>query len=66
MKRKLRWCIWTHRCELIDYVEMFRGMVTHSSGYPRVVVKDALAKSSSALLLVHCHPSGSVQPSQMY
>ena len=49
---------------VIDYVEMFRGTVTQTSVYPREVVQDALRLNSSALLLVHCHPSGCVEPSR--
>ena len=43
---------------VIEYVEMFRGTVSQTSVYPREVVKDALARNSAALLLVHNHPSG--------
>ena len=43
---------------------MFRGTVTQTSVYPREVVKDALARNSSALLLVHNHPSCSPEPSR--
>lgn len=49
---------------VLDYVEMFRGTVTQTSVYPREVLKDALALNSSALLLVHCHPSGCAEPSR--
>lgn len=49
---------------VLDYVEMFRGTVSQTSVYPREVVKDALALNSSALLLVHNHPSGSPEPSR--
>ena len=49
---------------VLDYVEMFRGTVTQTSVYPREVAKDALARNSSALLLVHNHPSGSPEPSR--
>jgi len=31
--------------------------------YPRGVVKDALARNSAALLLLHGHPSGLAEPS---
>lgn len=51
------------QCRVLDYVEMFRGTVAQSSVYPREVVKDALARNSTALLLVHGHPSGSAKPS---
>ena len=39
-------------------------MLFPSSVYPREVVKDALSRNSSALLLVHNHPSGSTEPSR--
>lgn len=43
---------------------MFRGTVTQTSVYPREIVKGALARNSAALLLVHCHPSGNLVPSE--
>jgi len=49
---------------VIDYVEMFRGTVSQTSVYPREVVRDAMARNSSALLLVHNHPSGTPEPSR--
>ena len=49
---------------VIDYVEMFRGTVSQTSVYPREVVKEALARNSAALLLVHNHPSGTAEPSR--
>lgn len=49
---------------VIEYVEMFRGTVSQTSVYPREVVKESLARNSAAILLVHCHPSGSTQPSR--
>ena len=49
---------------VLDYVEMFRGTVSQTSVYPREVVKHALSRNSSALLLVHNHPSGSAEPSR--
>ncbi len=49
---------------VLDYVEMFRGTVTQTSVYPREVVRDALLRNSSALLLVHNHPSGTCNPSR--
>lgn len=49
---------------LLDYVEMFRGTVSQTSVYPREVVKDALARNSSGLLLAHVHPSGTPTPSR--
>jgi DNA repair protein RadC len=49
---------------VIDYVEMFRGTVSQTSVYPREVVRDALVRNSSTLLLVHNHPSGVATPSR--
>jgi len=49
---------------VLDYVEMFRGTVSQTSVYPREVVKDALSRNSSSLLLVHNHPNGSPEPSR--
>jgi hypothetical protein len=43
---------------------MFRGTVSQTSVYPREVVRDALLRNSSALLLVHNHPSGATNPSR--
>lgn len=39
-------------------------MLIQTSVYPREVVKDALSRNSSALLLVQNHPSGSTEPSR--
>ena len=52
------------RHRLIEYVELFRGTIDQALVYPREVVKDALSRNSSALLLVHSHPSGSAEPSR--
>jgi DNA repair protein RadC len=49
---------------VLDYVELFRGTVAQTSVHPREVVKEALARNAAALLLVHCHPSGSAEPSR--
>ena len=49
---------------VIEYVEMFRGTVSQTSVYPREVVKEALARNSAGLLLVHNHPSGVAEPSR--
>jgi DNA repair protein RadC len=32
--------------------------------YPREIVKEALARNSAALILVHNHPSGVAEPSR--
>jgi DNA repair protein RadC len=44
--------------------EMFRGTLTHTSVYPREVVKVALARNAASIILAHNHPSGSPEPSE--
>ena len=49
---------------LIANEEMFRGTLTHTSVYPREVVKAALAHNAASVLLAHNHPSGAAEPSE--
>lgn len=49
---------------MIAFDEMFRGTVSQTSVYPREVVKRALQLNAAAVVLVHNHPSGAVQPSR--
>jgi DNA repair protein RadC len=49
---------------LIACEEMFRGTLTHTSVYPREVVKTALAHNAAAVMLAHNHPSGTPEPSE--
>ena len=44
--------------------ELFRGTLTQTSVYPREVVLRALHHQAAAVVLVHNHPSGTVQPSR--
>lgn len=58
-------CMWLdaqHRVIRTD--EAFRGTLTHTSVYPREIVKMALAANAAAVLFAHNHPSGVAQPSQ--
>ena len=48
---------------LIADKELFRGTLTHTSVYPREVVKEALARNAASVMLAHNHPSGSPEPS---
>ena len=41
-----------------------KGTVDHTPVYPREVIKRALDLGSSAIIMVHNHPSGDVTPSQ--
>ena len=49
---------------LLSSQEMFRGTLTHTSVYPREVVKAALAHNAASVLLAHNHPSGAAEPSE--
>jgi DNA repair protein RadC len=49
---------------LIASREMFRGTLTHTSVYPREVIKEALARNAAAVMLAHNHPSGTPEPSE--
>ncbi|QRX81538.1 DNA repair protein RadC [Glaciimonas sp. PAMC28666] len=49
---------------LIASDEMFKGTLTHTSVYPREVVKAALAHNAASVILAHNHPSGNSVPSQ--
>jgi len=48
---------------LIVDKELFRGTLTHTSVYPREVVREALACNAAAVMLAHNHPSGTPEPS---
>ena len=60
-------CFWVlfldvqHR--LIRAEELFRGTLTHTSVYPREIVKRALNCNAAAIILAHNHPSGATLPS---
>jgi DNA repair protein RadC len=63
----------THECFAVLYLdvknrliaseELFRGTLTHTSVYPREVVKAALARNAAGLIFAHNHPSGTPEPS---
>ena len=50
--------------KLIACTEMCRGTLSHTSVYPREVVKAALACNAASVIFAHNHPSGTVKPSQ--
>jgi DNA repair protein RadC len=51
------------RNRLIAYEAMFFGTLTHTSVYPREVVKAALKHNAASLIVAHNHPSGDPEPS---
>lgn len=44
---------------------MFHGTIDSASVYPREVVKEALRLNAAAVILLHNHPSGNPEPSQV-
>ena len=52
------------RFHLIECQELFRGSITHTAVYPREILKEALARNASALVVAHNHPSGNPLPSE--
>jgi DNA repair protein RadC len=48
---------------LIVAEELFRGTLTHTSVYPREVVKAALGHNAASIIIAHNHPSGAPEPS---
>jgi len=52
------------RHRLIRFEELFRGTIDGASVHPREVVKLALARNATAVILAHNHPSGVAEPSQ--
>jgi DNA repair protein RadC len=48
---------------IIDEQELFEGTVDETAIHPREVVKVALECQATALVLIHNHPSGRVEPS---
>ena len=49
--------------QVIAVPEISRGCLTGSSAHPRDVFREAIRRSSAALILVHNHPSGIPEPS---
>jgi DNA repair protein RadC len=48
---------------LIECQELFRGSIAQTAVYPREILKEALARNASALIVAHNHPSGNPLPS---
>lgn len=48
---------------VIAIEELFRGTLTHTSVYPREVVKAAIRHNAACVIVSHNHPSGVADPS---
>lgn len=51
------------RNRVISIDEMTKGTINHAAVYPREIVKMALKKKASSIVLTHNHPSGYLEPS---
>ena len=51
------------RLHLIECQELFRGSIGQTAVYPREILKEALTRNASALIVAHNHPSGNPLPS---
>ncbi|NIY91534.1 RadC family protein [Vibrio diazotrophicus] len=49
---------------IIEYKELFFGTIDSASIHPREVVKTVLEFNAAAVMFVHNHPSGHVEPSE--
>jgi DNA repair protein RadC len=63
-KEQFRVLFLDKRNQLIADEVQQTGTVDHTPVYPREVIKRALELSSTAIILVHNHPSGDPTPSQ--
>ncbi len=52
------------RNHVIDQSLLQSGTINHVTLYPREIIKHALQKGATAVILVHNHPSGSAKPSK--
>ena len=60
---EIRLLLLNNRNEMINDVVLQRGTVNRSSIYIREVVKHILKAHASSVILLHNHPSGSLEPS---
>ena len=53
----------TSQNQIIDTVDLSEGTVNSSSVSPREVIEGAVKSNAAALIFVHNHPSGAIEPS---
>lgn len=51
------------RHRLIAFEELFRGTVNCAQVHPREVLRQALLRNATSVIVVHNHPSGAIEPS---
>lgn len=49
---------------LMKFSVLFRGTIDHATIHPREVAREVLLINAAAVIFVHNHPSGSVEPSR--
>lgn len=49
---------------VIAFDRLFTGSLTHTSVYPREVIKIALSHNAAGVVIAHNHPSGVTEPSR--
>ncbi|HEX7011437.1 MAG TPA: DNA repair protein RadC [Steroidobacteraceae bacterium] len=65
LKYEVFCCLWLDkRRRVILFEELFRGTVDSAHIHAREVVKQALLRNASAVILAHNHPSGVPEPSR--
>lgn len=52
-----------NRRRLLHYGELFRGTINNAAVHPREVVREALERGATGVILAHNHPSGVAEPS---
>ncbi len=52
------------RNQILDIDELFSGTANEAPVYPREVMRQALLKNATSIILAHNHPSGSKSPSK--
>lgn len=50
-------------CKITGVFEISHGSATHALFSPREILQRALLANATQIVLVHCHPSGEIQPS---
>lgn len=64
-KQEYFYCLYfNNKQELIERKLLFMGTINRSTVHPREVFKEAYLLSASAIICMHNHPSGSVDPSK--
>lgn len=64
LKKRFLKRFFKHKNEIISDVDVSIGTLSSSLVHPREVFKEAIRRSASKIIVMHNHPSGSVEPSR--